>query len=269
MASGLKFPLVEDEKYEAKVIFQAKGEGGGQCILYMPEALTFNDQINYDNVNLGIAGMAAMSLTKFTGDAANAAIDPALRQAAMANIQTKAANMMKQRDMLGSNVKNMLADNAAPFASLLAQGLIPSEAISSGIALGSGVTANPHKRSVFRDVSIRNFGFSFMLSPASKAEGEMIEGIVDFFRENAYPDYVSGGKYAYRFPNRFTITFKYGGDEMSQPPKILDCFLQSVNTTFNPRSSSFFSDGKFNETQISLGFVEERPLAKPDVQDGY
>ena len=27
MASGLKFPLVEDEKYEAKAIFQAKGVG--------------------------------------------------------------------------------------------------------------------------------------------------------------------------------------------------------------------------------------------------
>jgi len=272
MASGLKFPLVEDEKYEAKVIFQAKDADGssfGQCILYMPEALTFNDQINYDNANLGIAGMAAMKVTQFAGEAANTAVDPALRNAAMANIQQQSANALKSRDQLGSNVMGLMKDNAAPFASLLAQGVVPSEAISAGIALGSGITANPHKRSVFRDVGIRNFGFSFMLSPASQAEGDIIEGIVDFFRENAYPDFVGSGGYAYRFPNHFEITMKYGNNDMTQPPKILKSYLQSVNTVFNPRSSSFFNDGKFNETQISLGFVEERPLAKPDIQEGF
>ena len=161
-----------------------------------------------------------------------------------------------------------LQANAGPLTALVTQGLSP-EAISSGIALGSQITANPHKRSLFRDVGIRNFGFSFFLSPASPAEASAIENIVDFFRVNAYPEYVTGARYAYRFPNKFRITMKYNGNEMSQPPKILDCHLTSINTTFNPRSSSFFSDGKFNETQISLAFVEERALAKPDIQEGY
>ena len=62
---------------------------------------------------------------------------------------------------------------------------------------------------------------------------------------------------------------KYRGAEMSQPPKIRPSFLTSVTTTFNPRSSSFFKDGKFNETQIALAFIEDRPLAKPDIQGGY
>ena len=272
MASGLKFPLVEDEKYDAKVIFQAKdaaGSSSGQCILYMPEALSFNDQINYDNANLGIAGMAAMKLTQISSSSAAAfAADPARRQASMANIQQQAANAFKARDQLGTNVVGLMRDNAAPLASLLAQSF-PSEAVSAGVALGSGITANPHKRSVFRDVSIRNFGFSFMLSPASKAESEVIEGIVDFFRENAYPDLIGTGGYAYTFPNYFEITFKYRNADMTQPPRILKSYLQSVNTVFNPRSSSFFNDGKFNETQISLGFIEERPLDKTDVQEGF
>lgn len=261
--AGLKFPLIEDEKYEAKIIFQAES---GSVILYMPEALTFNDGINYDNVNLGLAGMAAMEGAAF----AKNNVDPTSIQNTVSNFQNEAMRAAKALDNLGgrNQIMGMFADNVGPAASLLTQGVTP-EAISSGIALGSGITANPHKRSVFRDVGTRNFGFSFLMSPSSPAEGAAIEGIVDFFRENAYPEYVSGGRYAYKFPKPFKITMKYRGAEMSQPPKIRPSFLTSVTTTFNPRSSSFFKDGKFNETQIALAFVEDRPLAKPDIQGGY
>jgi hypothetical protein len=262
--AGLKFPLIEDEKYEAKIIFSVPG--GGSVILYMPEALTFNDGINYDNVNLGLAGMAAMEGAGFMKNNANIA-NPA---AMVSNFQNEALRAAKALDNLGgrNQIMQMFTENVGPAASLLTQGITP-EAISSGIALGSGITANPHKRSVFRDVGTRNFGFSFLMSPSSPAEGAAIEGIVDFFRENAYPEYVSGGKYAYKFPEPFKITMKYRNADMSQPPKIRPSFLTSVTTTFNPRSSSFFKDGKFNETQIALAFVEDRPLAKPDIQGGY
>ena len=274
-SGGLKFPIVQDEKYKAQIFFEAINGTGGPAILYMPEALSFNDAINYDGVNLGIAGMFAATTAGTVSDIAKS--DYSSVNTAMQGLNkslSAGASSLQEAGVL-SGLKDVVEDpvgsfraNAGPLVSLTTQGLSP-EAISSGIALGSQITANPHKRSLFRDVGIRNFGFSFFLSPASPAEASAIENIVDFFRVNAYPEYVSGARYAYRFPNKFRITMKYNGGEMSQPPKILDCHLTSINTTFNPRSSSFFSDGKFNETQISLAFVEERALAKPDIQEGY
>ncbi len=56
---------------------------------------------------------------------------------------------------------------------------------------------------------------------------------------------------------------------MSQAPKILPCYLTSVNTVINPRSASFFSDGKANEVQLSMSFQEERALDATDVRGGY
>lgn len=279
-SGGLKFPIVQDEKYKAQIFFEAINGTGGPAILYMPEALSFNDAINYDGVNLGIAGMVAASAAREVGNvagiaaenftnvsSANAALKETLKLTGSGYSALRDAGVLAATDVLDDPM-SIVRDNAGPIVSLVTQGLSP-EAVSSGIALGSQITANPHKRSLFRDVGIRNFGFSFFLSPASPAEASAIENIVDFFRVNAYPDYVTGARYAYRFPNKFRITMKYNGGEMSQPPKILDCHLTSINTTFNPRSSSFFSDGKFNETQISLAFVEERALAKPDIQEGY
>ena len=56
---------------------------------------------------------------------------------------------------------------------------------------------------------------------------------------------------------------------MSQAPKLLPCYLTSVNTVLTPRSSSFFEDGKANEVQLTMSFQEERALNKDDIKDGY
>ena len=61
----------------------------------------------------------------------------------------------------------------------------------------------------------------------------------------------------------------YDGKIMADAPKLLPCYLTSVSTVFNPRSSSFFKDGRFNETQLSLNFMEERPLDKKEIEKGF
>jgi len=279
MAEGLKFPQTPDEKYKASVMFSAKSSsGGGQVaggapgvgaasgagpvILYMPEAINFSDGIVYDNANLNLAGLGAET---FAGRATGKNLTEIV-----SNI-TKDIEDFSQRNgqSLGNSNQfmNFVNNNGGAIANLVTQTLLPGE-IADGISSATGITANPHKRSLFRDVAIRNFTFTFLLSPSTAAEATAINNIVKFFRINAYPEKIGAGL-AYKFPTTFRIQMKYDGKLMADAPKLLPCYLTSVNTVFNPRSSSFFKDGRFNETQLSLTFMEERPLDKKEIEAGF
>jgi len=272
---GIRYPIEQDEKYKARVTFTAKGSGGlygGTANLYFPEAVSFSDGLVYDNANLGIAGEIARKASGGYSDAVSDVFDRNINElikggsAKIGEIGTSVA------DTLGStqNLRNM-ASGGSPILnqtfSLGVQGFAP-EPIAAGVAAGTGVTANPHKRSIFKDVALRTFTFSFLMSPQSETESQAIENIVDFFRENAYPDKILGG-FGYKFPTKFYITFYYDNRKMSQAPRILPSYLTSVNTTLNPRSSSFFKDGKANEVQLTMSFQEERALDKSDIKKGF
>lgn len=277
MALGLKFPQTPDEKYKASVMFSAtSSSGGGQvaggpagvgaasgagpAILYLPEAINFSDGIVYDNANLNLAGLGA---EKVAGTIGNEGVVGAINKMTATILEAKTA----QGSLGNVNSLKSITDNGAIAANLLAQTLLPGE-IADGISSGTGITANPHKRSLFRDVAIRNFTFTFLMSPSTAAEATAINNIVKFFRINAYPEKIGIGL-AYKFPTTFDIKMFYDGKIMADAPKLLPCYLTSVSTVFNPRSSSFFKDGRFNETQLSLNFMEERPLDKKEIEKGF
>jgi hypothetical protein len=263
MAEGLKFPQTPDEKYKAQVFFTAQSSGGGSgetAILYLPEAVNFSDGIVYDNANLNLAGYAV--------EQGLGQLKKGKQVQDIINDFTASMTEKVQGDgTLGSDLGQFVSNGgAATLLNLGAQTLFAGDA-AEGISSATKITANPHKRSLFRDVAIRSFNFTFLLSPASQSEAVAINNIIKFFRVNAYPVLEAEGL-AYRFPTTFDIEFKYKGNDMEDVPKLLPCYLTSVNTTFNPRSSSFFKDGRFNETQLALNFVEERPLSKEDVEGG-
>jgi len=276
---GYRYPIEQDEKYKARVQFAAKGSSGGLlgvANLYFPEAVSFSDGLVYDNATLGYAGeMVRRGVADTMQGLQTGGLNAAERS--LSDVVSKATSTVKEnftsaRDTLGStaDVKNVLQNGLIPATSILVQGFTEtvSPGLSGAVASGTEVTANPHKRSVFRDVALRTFTFSFLMSPQSEAEGQAIEDIVYFFRENAYPDKIAG-ELGYKFPTQFYIEFFYGGGKMSQAPRILPSYLTSVNTTLNPRSSSFFKDGKANEVQLTMSFQEERALNKSDIKIGF
>ena len=271
MALGLKFPQTTDEKYKGSVLFSTNngnraggapgvgGGAGGPVILYLPEGINFSDGIVYDNANLNLAGLVAEK-------AAGAVMDKGL----VGSINQLTAGLEAATQGGFGNVDNFKAitNQFGPtLGNLIVQTLLPGE-IADGVSSATGITANPHKRSLFRDVAIRNFTFTFLMSPSTAAEASAIRNIVNFFRTNAYPEKIGDGL-AYKFPTTFNIRLFYNNKPMEDAPKILPCYLTSVNTVLNPRSSSFFKDGRVNETQLSLNFMEERPLDKSEIREGF
>ncbi|OUV20474.1 MAG: hypothetical protein CBC55_09105 [Gammaproteobacteria bacterium TMED95] len=282
---ALNFPIERDEKYEGRISFTAlnsstgaqrfasgtgslsaaEGRGGqrgvansktitttgGSVNLYLPQGLNFQDGVQYENTDLGVIGSA------ISGAAGAVYRDPSVK-----GIQAVTNAASSVADQVTSNLFG--AQNREAAAGL-AERFVPGG--SNAIAMGTGITANPHRRSIFRDVALRQFSFNFTMVPASPDESAASEEIVKFFRVNLYPERAGPAGTLYKFPTKFDIGLTYKGEEVAT--KILPCYLTSVQTQYNPRSGSFHTDSKFNEISIALSFQEETTLDKQMIEDGF
>ena len=276
----LQFPIENDERFKGQVVFTAKDSQGnvadlGSTSLYLPRGINFSDAAAYDNIDLGLIGVAAeaggraavgQSLSKLAEQAASTAkaISQIATQGVDGKIQTGSAEV---NDLISKLVTGDISTTLPIIQRALPLVPIGGQELEAGLRSATRTTANPHKRSLFRDVGMRTFNFSFSLAPSSAEEANAVNQMIKFFRFNLYPERILG-KSTYRFPSVFEIKFYYNG-EMDNVPKIKDCYLVSFATNFNPNNGAMFEDGNFSETEIALTFQEERPLDRDDIADGF
>jgi len=236
---------------------------GGRVTLYMPTTLQFSDRVEYTNIDLGMVGGSAVSALRENG-----------------SVRGLLSQIMEQGvDAAGSlydlATGGALPTEAAQVGAVRAAGALPffGKEVQGAVSTEAGVAMNPNRRSSLQGVGIRRFQFTFKLIPTSKKEAEEITRIIEFFRLRMYPstigniDAATRISAAYRFPSKFDIVMKYDTKEVAT--KVLPCFLESFNAVYNPSSMAFHSDGNFQETDITLSFIEERALTQEDIREGY
>ena len=221
--------------------------------LYLPAGLAFNDGVTYDNVNIGIMGVGAEALTGI-----------------LTSKDPKAAARKASMD-LGAGLKGSGGKEAAKTITTSLSGMFGTDGVGGGVQGTLRVKANPHTRVLFGSVPIRTFEFGFTFLPSSLKEAETIIKIIKSFRTELYPMGIAklGETYSgYAYPDTYEVKFLYKGKEITDAPKILPCYLQGVNSNYNPSQMAFFKDGKFTEITLSLSFTETRTLFKQDIIEG-
>lgn len=229
-----------------------------KCSLFLPQAITFQDGVVFDEFALGRVGAATEAAVQNGAGLLNAATS-GIRQ-----------NINALTDIFNASPTSDIARLAAARVSRIA-----GEAVQGGVQSALRVTTNPNKRLLFKEVNIREFSFNFKLIPNNKQEAEEITKIIKFFRTELYPDdsiriNTSGVSVpiGYKFPNQFIISFKHKEKDIAH--RILPSYLVSMQTTYNPTGAGFFEDGNFVETEITLNFRESRALSKAEVSgEGY
>jgi hypothetical protein len=221
--------------------------------LYLPQAITFNDGMEYDNtVQLGLIGASAEAAINAGGS-----VGAAIAQAA-------ATAQSSFTDLFSSLPTQDLARLAiARGASNLGQ--TATDVASSALR----TTLNPNRRTLFRGVRPREFSFAFKMIANSAVEAQEIDDIVSFFRREMYPQSIvaKGISAGYKYPNPFLIDLKYGPNRVGT--RILNSYLSSIQIVYNQSSMGFHVDGKPSEVDVSLFFLEERTLARDDIEKGY
>lgn len=226
-----------------------------KCTLYLPGAIQIADKVSYSNVDLGVLGAtvragitSGRSGREILGDIG-----------------------VGIRDTFTNLIGSLKAGAGTEEAQIAAQRVFGStSAVGGAISSATGVSLNPNRRAVLSGPEIRNFAFTFRLIPTSPAEGNAVEKIIQFFREEMYPEAVetAGVSAAFRYPSIFDITMRYRtatGQYRKVATQLLPSFLQSVDVNYNQSGMSFHRDGRPQEATLTLNFTEERTLSKADV----
>lgn len=225
-------------------------------ILYLPPGLQYQDAVNYNDPSLGPAGLSAL-----------AGINS--RQSIMSSL---GKGLSEGLESIFDLARGAVSGEAARLVASRAANLIPSEGLSAAVQLGVQAGLNPGTRMLFDKPNVRRFTFSFKLIATSPQEATQIEQIVKEFREQAYPEEIDINNIpvGYQFPNVFRISMKFGATGASpHMPRLQYCYLETISTTYNGTADVFYADGHPTEVDLTLQFVEYRPLSKRDVKAGF
>lgn len=172
---------------------------------------------------------------------------------------------------LSPEVKNRLTQylTANAGASILKLGGINVDP-EAFITRVTGTAINPNLELLFNGPKLRQFGFSFKMTPRNSDEAKQIRGIVKFFKKGMAPRRSTSQTNAVFLgtPNVFKITFKSAG-EIGGIGKIKTCALVSCGVNYTPDGFyAAYSDSNSGSqpitTVLSLAFTELTPIYNDD-----
>lgn len=228
---------------------------GESVSMYLPSSIQIADAVEYGNVSLGIRGAAAAT---------------ALRQGGGSTYDAAVGYVAQGYNDVES-LTDMLMGDTTSGAELIALRIMrgASSELAGAVETEAGITLNPNRRSNLTGIGIRRFTFAFKLIPNSYEESQEIKKIIKFFRTEMYPSLKApisasaGLSAALGYPSKFEIEMKYDGKKIATG--ILPCFLDGFTANYNPSGMAFHKGGDFQEYDIQLSFLEERPLTRDDV----
>jgi hypothetical protein len=238
----------------------------GTILLPIPAQLQDSNNVVYGDSKLN--GLAAAGV-QAVGDA----MATAGRQIAEGGIDavdlTKEINTFKTSldQGLGGDAKLSTAADlitkklAAEAVNIFGANVTPNQLL----ARGNGEILNPNMELLFSDVTIRNFRFSFKLTPRNKKEAEQVKLIIRAFKRNMAPQaqggVSNGSQFFLRTPNIFKLRYRSGNKDHPFLHKFKQCFLTDMQTTYTADGVySTYEDGTPVSMQMDLSFKELQPI---------
>jgi len=244
---------------------------GKKVDLYVPQAHQITEVFNYNVPDLG--GIGGGILAGMEGGASAAAAIRGAFETGRGSIDTLISAVS------GDGVKGLAAARAANVAPI-------GQGARNAVQLLARASLHPNQRTVFERPQIRRYSFQFKFIPKSREEADAIKQIITFFRYHAHPETlpVEANGFSiplgYKHPDMFRIKVFhkiesrgfndtdlksiYLRDQIS----LLDSYLESISTNFNPTMAVYHADGSPVETDLTLNFVEHRALTRADVLPG-
>lgn len=214
----------------------------------IPQGLDFSDGASYDDTSLGIF---------------NAGASQSLQAAV-----SKATSGGKAGDIASGVIDSLKSNFTVPAASAgytAATNLLGlSDTEKSAVGIAMKMTANRNVTTEFSTVGTRNYGFKFKMIGSSAQESDMIKNICNTFRGGLYPE---GDMLALHYPPTWTIRFMLGTTDITYIPKIWECYLTSLNVSYNSSSNLWHTDGSPLECDVTVAFKETRALTHKDILD--
>ena len=140
------------------------------------------------------------------------------------------------------------------------------------LARGSGEILNPNMELLFGGPTLRNFRFSFKLTPRNPKESQQVKLIIRAFKRNMAPQAEGGtlnsGNFFLKTPNVFSLRYRTGRKNHSFLHRFKQCFLTDMQTTYTGEGvHATYEDGTPVSMQLDLSFKEIQPIYDIDYDE--
>jgi len=273
MPTSLRYPLheLDTDVKTTRVKFSAVETGQttnvGSVMLYMPQGVSFGDAANYGTFEMGAIGGV---IQKKVIDEIKQELDEKNENISGMDFASKVTSSLMSQTWdyakenwgtLGGSLTAYLARRYAP------------QNIQDQLRWNTKKVLNPNTHTLFNNVEVRTFSFSYRMIAESYEESRAIMIINNFFRQYMYPELQEPG-FMLKFPVTWDIKFLYGNGSVTDTnenhwiPKIHKCFLTSFNTTYNNESNSFHKQGEPYDVSVSMTFMETKSYDRNSILSG-
>lgn len=258
MPSIYRYPVNADPMKDGAWIRFTAGEKRlvGSVYLPTPANLSFSTNLQYNDVSLGVIEPildAVMNADYSQSD----------------NIFSKGGTAYNAADSAVASGMKSLGSNSTMLQAVLANEMFSAVGLNPFGKIGSAVSTvgrkylrdqrvaiNPNTELYFKNVSLRNFNFSFTLVAKSQKESYEIKNIVDFFHTCSLPEKKDDSGFIFSYPEVFKISFLEQGVPNAFLPVIKDCVITSFTHNYNTMTNAFNRDGSPINVDISISFRE-------------
>lgn len=268
----LRFPA-EQGKYGIGFAFSkysysaATGDGGGALasedqrgaiILPVPLNLDETLTVGSKETQLGASGnAAAVVASRFQG---------AVAEGSGQGLMNEISGMFSG---VGASLANSSAADYTAYAGYAARQISGiSSSVAAGIDVGTGVAVNPYESVDFDGVRLKQYDFTWSLSPSSPAESDSLRRIINTFKANALPNYAGAvgdfAKLLLEFPS--LVTIKLIGLDTSYYHSIFKpALLKSVQVRYNEGPHlNVFAGGRPVTVDLTISLVETKIHTRDD-----
>ena len=137
----------------------------------------------------------------------------------------------------------------------------------------SGLAVNPSLELLFGGPQLREFSFSFKMTPRSKSEAQIVRSIIRTFKQ-AMSVKRSESVLLLKSPHTFRISYLTSNDDHPYLNRFKECALTNCSVNYTP-DGSYMSyddsspDGRsMTAYELSLSFSELEPIFDDDYDDG-
>jgi hypothetical protein len=230
----------------------------GTVVLPIPGGIKDQQQVSWadDKMSAAQIALSDIALTTIT-EGATAGIN-----AAQGTLNQGVNNISEIKKALSAN----LASAAAGANRLLTR--------------QTGAIMNPNMELLFDSPQLRDFTFSFLLSPRSQKEAATIIKIIRFFKQGMSP-IRSKSRLFLRSPHTFRLAYKHkatqldmkGEDKDKNQPatdhkflnKFKECAMNGFGVDYTPNGQySTYEDGSMTAYQVTMNFKEIVPIYNDD-----
>ena len=170
--------------------------------------------------------------------------------------------------MTFDNAKSLITRQLAASAAGVFGGNVTIDQI---LAREQGIIFNPNMELLFNGPTLRQFRFSFKMTPRNQDESKEIMNIIRNIKRNMAPQTTTSGNSQNLFlksPNVFELTYMQGSQPHSFLHNFKQCFLESMNVNYTGDGTyATYADGTPISMIMDLTFKELEPIYDIDYNE--